>query len=433
MRTQCATRHPRWSERVSYAIGLVPLLWSQVAGAQAVAWPTRFTTGGRDIVNMTFGSTPVGELPTGLKLLSGTVDVVDVNGTHMLRASSQAELELPLPQVLPQDFSVEIELIPKQCCNPQDIAIEGTSVGHSNPGSSQITWHRNRVTVIGGGDSFAADMPDVLANATPGMPTVVTVVMQGPTLKLYTNGRRLYTLSDRKFVRAQKLWIWLGGQDDNKYAVYVARIRVVDNAPPAGPLNASNPPPAPPGSGPGSQPAAGSASQPATGTTPAPTRLTWSVRVNNQPLQTTEVQSLAAPGQGSPRDYLILVDELAAAMASTMPDAQLQIRGQTLTSVFGVGPRPPASGTGASAPLTGSAVDSLDNFVFLRSQVSISIAPLTLQAAGVLSRSVTVINGRAYVPLSDVTTALGGTAAIGAGQVDISGASTCSSCLVRPP
>ncbi|HEX6943244.1 MAG TPA: hypothetical protein VF128_09980, partial [Gemmatimonadaceae bacterium] len=276
----------------------MPLLWLQVAGAQAVAWPTRFTTGGRDIVNMTFGSTPVGELPTGLKLLSGTVDVVDVNGTHMLRASSQAELELPLPQVLPQDFSVEFELIPKQCCNPQDFAIEGTSVGHSNPGSSQITWHRNRVTVIGGGESFAAEMPDVLANSTPGMPTVVTVVMQGTTLKLYTNGRRLYTLTDRKFVRAQKLWIWLGGQDDDKYAVYVARIRVVDNAPPAGPLNASNPPPA------------GSASQPATGSGGAPTRLTWSVRVNNQPLQTSEVQSLAAPGQGSPRDYLILVDEL---------------------------------------------------------------------------------------------------------------------------
>ena len=429
MRTQSATRHPRWSARVSYAIGLVPLLWLQVAGAQAVAWPTRFTTGGRDIVNMTFGSTPVGELPTGLKLLSGTVDVVDVNGTHMLRASSQAELELPLPQVLPQDFSVEFELIPKQCCNPQDFAIEGTSVGHSNPGSSQITWHRNRVTVIGGGESFAAEMPDVLANSTPGMPTVVTVVMQGTTLKLYTNGRRLYTLTDRKFVRAQKLWIWLGGQDDDKYAVYVARIRVVDNAPPAGPLNASNPPPGPPGPGPGRQPTGGPASQPA----PAPTRLTWSVRVNNQPLSTSEVRSLAAPGQGSPRDYLILVDELAAAMASTVPNAQLQIRGQTLTSVFGVGPPPPASGTGASAPLTGSAVDSLDNIVVPRSQVSISIAPLTLQAAGVLSQSVRVINGRAYVPLSDVTAALGGTVGIRTGQIDISGPSSCSSCLARPP
>ncbi|HEX6944180.1 MAG TPA: hypothetical protein VF128_14730, partial [Gemmatimonadaceae bacterium] len=162
-------------------------------------------------------------------------------------ASTESELELPLPENLPPDFSVEFEFIPKHCCNPQDLAIEGTSVGHSNPGSSQITWHRNRVTVIGGGESYASDMPDVLANSTPGSPTVVQVVMEGTTLKLYTNGRRLYTLSDRKFVRARKLWIYLGGQDDGKYAVYVSRIRVIANAPPAGPLNAGNPPSAPSG------------------------------------------------------------------------------------------------------------------------------------------------------------------------------------------
>ena len=232
-----------WRTRLALrVIGLVAFLLPVAISAQGIVWPTRFTTGGRDIVNMTFAGTQVGELPVGLKLLSGTVDVVDMGGVHMLRASSESELELPLPENLPQDFSVEFEFIPKQCCNPQDLAIEGTSVGHSNSGSSQITWHRNRVTVIGGGDSYASEMPDVLANSTPGTPTVVQVVMEGTTLKLYTNGRRLYTLTDRKFVRARKLWIYLGGQDDGKYAVYVSRIRVTSNAPPAGPLNAGNAP-----------------------------------------------------------------------------------------------------------------------------------------------------------------------------------------------
>jgi hypothetical protein len=237
------------SRAVAATVMLTVLLPNLVEGQVA----QRFTIGGRDMVNMTFAGTPVGELPTGLKLLSGTVDVVDVGGVHMLRASSESELELPLPQILPSDFTIEFEFIPKQCCNPQDLAVEGTSVGHSNPGSSQITWHRNRVTVIGGGDSFAADMPDVLANSTPGMPTIVQVVMQGATLKLYTNGRRLYTLSDRKFVRAQKLWIYLGGQDDGKYAVYVSRIRVIDNGPPVGPV-AQNSPTGGTGAGAGTQP-----------------------------------------------------------------------------------------------------------------------------------------------------------------------------------
>ena len=165
-------------------IGFSSLLGPRVAATQRVAWPTRFTTGGRDMVNMTFGSTPVGELPTGLNLLRGTVDVVNVNGTHMLRASSEAELELPLPQTLPQDFSVEFEIIPKQCCNPQDLAIEGTSTGNRGSGTAQVAWHRNLLTVAGGGEFYSAPMPDDLSYSTPGMPTVVTLVMQGTTLKL---------------------------------------------------------------------------------------------------------------------------------------------------------------------------------------------------------------------------------------------------------
>jgi hypothetical protein len=258
---------------------------------------------------MTFGTTQVGELPAGLKLLSGSVDVVDVGGVHMLRASSQSELELPLPQALPQDFTVELEFIPKQCCNPHDIGIEGTSVGHSNPGSSQITWHRNRLTVIGGGESFATDMPDVLASATPGMPTVLTIVMQGPTLKLYTNGRRIYTLSDRKFVRAQKLWIYLGGQDEDKYAVYVSRIRVIDNVAPVGPVVASSPPP--PAAGGGAPPPAPAGAAPISPTTVPPAMTTGTT--------TPTIPAPASSAPASPAPVTAVPPATTTGTATAMP------------------------------------------------------------------------------------------------------------------
>ena len=39
------------------------------------------------------------------------------------------------------------------------------------------------------------------------------------TFKLYTNGKKLLTLANRKFVHTRSLWVALGGQDDDKYAV----------------------------------------------------------------------------------------------------------------------------------------------------------------------------------------------------------------------
>jgi hypothetical protein len=66
-------------------------------------------------------------------------------------------------------------------------------------------------------------------------------------VKMYTNGRRLFTLTERKFVRGRVLRVSLGGQDDDKYAVYLSRLRIADlapsivtsNAPQAGPRSVS--------------------------------------------------------------------------------------------------------------------------------------------------------------------------------------------------
>ena len=274
------------------ALGLLSLLVivPHVAGGQFPAGPPQYSTAGRDIINMTFGSTPIGELPNGIKLLQGSADVVDKFGQRMLRASTIVELEVPLPQILPQDFTVELEFIPKECCNPHDIGIEGTSVGHSGSGSAQVTWHRNALTVIGGGENYQAPLPDVLSSSTPGAPTVLTLVVEGTTLKLYTNGRRNYTLSDRKFVRGGKLWVFLGGQDEDKYAVYVSRIRVIANAP-AQAVASNSPPPGVPSPAAGGTPT--TTSPTTTGPTPATTAPTTTAPITTPPATVTAVPATA--------------------------------------------------------------------------------------------------------------------------------------------
>jgi hypothetical protein len=59
----------------------------------------------------------------------------DRNGQHMLRASSPSEFLITLPQPLPPDVTVEVDLIPKRCCNPEDFMLVARRTLPPLPGS----------------------------------------------------------------------------------------------------------------------------------------------------------------------------------------------------------------------------------------------------------------------------------------------------------
>ena len=183
--------------------------------------------GGPYLFVLDLQGTALDEFPSAVKALNGTMTVVDKNGQHMLRASSPSEFLITLPQVLPPDFTVEVDLIPKSCCNPDDFMLEGTATMNRGAASAQLTWHPARISAVGGGgEMYQSDMPADLAASTPGNLTHLVATLSGTTVKLYTNGRRLYTLN-KQFVRGRVLRVWLGGQDDNLNAVYLAGFRIM--------------------------------------------------------------------------------------------------------------------------------------------------------------------------------------------------------------
>jgi hypothetical protein len=176
------------------------------------------------------GTTPVGEFPANIKLLKGIAAVALKDGVPMLKASSVSEFLITLPQRLPETFTVEFELVPKACCNPHDLSVEGTPAINQGPGSAHVLWDSDGyLAVIGGArDNYESPVPGELRASTPGVLTRVVVVVEGTTIKLYTNGRRLYTLADRRFARGRVLRVTLGGQDDGANAVHLARLRVAE-------------------------------------------------------------------------------------------------------------------------------------------------------------------------------------------------------------
>lgn len=229
-----------------------------------------FVPGSRTIWQMNLTDLKPGDLPAGIKLLTGNLELGSKDGKPTLFTNKPTELLISLPEVLPADFTIEFEVSAKKCCNPEDLMFEGGRGRNRGVASAEVTWNPSHIMVVGGGEMYQSDVPEDLALTLPNALAQVNVSYANGALKLYTNGRRLYTLSDRKFARGRFLHLTLGGQDGPEYAVHLAGLRIATNSPAAlfekaasgfvpgsrtlYDLNTPPPPPPPPGQKPKPRP-----------------------------------------------------------------------------------------------------------------------------------------------------------------------------------
>src|SRR5688500_11899369 len=247
--------------KLRFAAFLVPGMMCAVEVAAQTPPPGR-----AHLFVLDLSGTPVGEFPTTIKQRQGSMEVVIKDGMPMLKASVTSEFVITLPpgEVLPADFTLEFDLVPKPCCAPQDLSFEGTPLINQGAGSAHILWDSDGYLAIvgGGGQNYEAPMWEDFRTLLPGVLTRVVAVVQGPTIRLYTNGRRHYTL-DKQFVRGRVLRVSLGVDLVRQDPVYLAGLRILAGAfpptagipiapvlasPPSGPITpipAPAPPPSP--------------------------------------------------------------------------------------------------------------------------------------------------------------------------------------------
>jgi len=188
-----------------------------------------FIPGAREILALNLATAQHGQLPPGVRGAGGTIDIVTRDGVRMLRATSSSEFFITLPEVLPTEFTIEFDLIPKACgCGEADLTFDGTS-GTWSGTSARVQWSPSTHGVSGGGPSPFTMTTPTLGETAPGQLTRIIASFEGNTLKLYTNGQRLYTLSNRVFARGRVLRVLLGGQNEEQ-SVYLARVRVAAGA-----------------------------------------------------------------------------------------------------------------------------------------------------------------------------------------------------------
>lgn len=228
--------------RAAVALGLLFVAIHAVAGAARGQSMTQvassFAPGGQELFLVDFTRLPIGAFPGTIRRLSGTLDVVTKDGMPMLRAKDQAEFLITLSNLLPQNFTIEVDIIPKEEGGPQpDLTLEGTLQINQGSASAHLLWIADPnfgfVAVVGGAaDNVEFPIPDEVRVGLPGALNKVGVSVQGGTITFYTNGRQLYAVP-AQFARSRYLRVTLGGVTDGDvtYPVYVARVRIATGGP----------------------------------------------------------------------------------------------------------------------------------------------------------------------------------------------------------
>jgi hypothetical protein len=159
------------------------------------------------------------------------MDVVERGGVRALRAIGPSEFIVALGETLPDQFTLEFDLITRNsnCCSGEELAFEASPVLDRGDQSAQVLWHHSYSAIMGGGRTLAnstVKTPSTLEADFLGKLVRIQVSIEGPSFKLFANDTRLQNVPSLVFRRDKILRVFLGGVDDKTAAVFLARIRV---------------------------------------------------------------------------------------------------------------------------------------------------------------------------------------------------------------
>ena len=191
-----------------------------------------FIPGQRTLFFTDFTEDEVGNFPRRLEFKTGGMEIVEFEGgQRALKATTTSDLIIPLPEVLPDKFTIELDVINRNsrgtAANTFEIA--GGSEGLNNGKFSEVGWGHYGVEVSGGPvqTSIAAKEEDV--KRFVGNPTSFRMLGDGKYLKLYADEKRIANIPNAGFKRDKALFLRLEARDDADNAVYVTRIRVAES------------------------------------------------------------------------------------------------------------------------------------------------------------------------------------------------------------
>lgn len=188
-----------------------------------------FVPGNRVIFFTDYAEDQVGNFPKKLTFKLGNMEVAEVDGQRFLRATTQSVFAIPLPETLPEKFTIEIDVINRKVLDGPAFQLQGTLVPFRDGKSSTIAWGSGGASLIGGGGGetpFAHS--DAMSTRYRGKPAQLRVLGDGEYIKVYLDEKRLVNIPNAKFAHTTGLNIQLDARGDEN-PVYIGRIRIAES------------------------------------------------------------------------------------------------------------------------------------------------------------------------------------------------------------
>jgi OmpA-OmpF porin, OOP family len=200
------------------------------AAVPAILWVNYdFVPGERVIYFSDFTDEQVGNFPARLEFVEGNMEVAELSGRRVIRATSQSKLNIALPEVLPQRFTIEIDVINRPSMDGTDFHLRGSVGRVDDAKTSIISWGSDGASLLGGGGGEVK-----LANNEPsrlryrGKPAQVRIVGDGKYVKVYVDEKRLANVPNANFERSKILHLVIDARSEENPA-YISRIRVAES------------------------------------------------------------------------------------------------------------------------------------------------------------------------------------------------------------
>jgi OmpA-OmpF porin, OOP family len=188
-----------------------------------------FIPGDRVLFYTDYSEDKVGNFPERLEFKEGNMEVVELGGRRLVRASSTSTLVIPLPAVLPQRFTVEIDVINRPSLDGWAFELQGGAVHKRDRTTSSITWGSDGAGLIGGGGGEVQITNDDANRARyRGKPAQLRILGDGKYIKVYLDERRLVNVPNANFEHAKALNLVIQGRSQEN-PIYVGRIRVAES------------------------------------------------------------------------------------------------------------------------------------------------------------------------------------------------------------
>ncbi|MBA3340301.1 MAG: hypothetical protein H0T48_00530, partial [Gemmatimonadaceae bacterium] len=203
-------------------------------GAAAAASPALwvnydFVPGDRVIFYSDFTDDQVGNFPARLEFIEGNMEVAELGGRRLLRATSQSLLSIPLPEVLPEKFTIEIDVINRPSLAGTAFHLRGNVGRVDDRATSLVSWGSDGVSLLGGGGGeVKVSNNDANRVRYSGKPAQLRVIGDGKYVKVYLDERRLANVPNANFTRSRVLHLIIDARSDENPA-YIGRIRVAES------------------------------------------------------------------------------------------------------------------------------------------------------------------------------------------------------------